>query len=297
MKIAVIGASSFTGKHFCEHARRQGAQVVEMSLRPGSLDPAALSNASRVVNFAALNMVAPSWQYPHEYMTVNCLDQIPIWDVLRDSTMLERYLHVSTPEVYGNNRNSVGETQRFNPSTPYAVSRAAAEMMLRCYRKQHGLPVVLTRSCNVYGPGQPLYRLIPKVVASIKRGVKFPLEGNGQSLRAWLYVSDVCDGIWRALMEGENGHAYHLSDDELHSVAAIVRTICNRMEVNPEDVIEPQPERPGKDMAYRLLTSKIRRLGWSKAVYLDAGIAAVIDYINANWEALKDEPLEYEIKL
>jgi dTDP-glucose 4,6-dehydratase len=153
--VLVIGASSFTGKHFCAYARQQGATVIEASLRSPfePLFDAIESAPEYVVNFAAANVVAPSWEYPEAYMRVNVEMQIPIWDALRKQP-IRKYVHVSTPEVYGNTRTRVYEDAPYNPSTPYAVSRVAAELMLKCYHKRYGFPVVFTRACNVYGPGR-----------------------------------------------------------------------------------------------------------------------------------------------
>jgi len=296
MKILVIGASSFTGKHFCEYARAQDADVIEGSLRTINFTYGMIQSVDYVVNFAALNVVPQSWERPNAYMKVNCLDQRPIWDYLRGSVALEKYVHVSTPEVYGSQPAYIGELSRLNPSTPYAVSRAAAEMMLRCYHQQYELPVVFTRSCNVYGPGQQLYRLIPKVIASIKKGIKFPLEGNGTSLRSFLHVHDVCRATWKVMLDGIPGEAYNVSSHEEHSIADIVKMICERLGKSFEECIEHKAVRPGQDMKYRLKTTKIRDLGWEDKISLETGIDSVIDYINTNWETLKDEPMEYVFK-
>ncbi len=296
MKVLVIGASSFTGKHFCEYAREHGAEVIEGNWRVISFTYSMLESVDYVVNFAALNVVAPSWQQPYSYMKVNCLDQIWIWDHLRKSENLEKYIHVSTPEVYGSQPGYISELSRLNPSTPYAVSRAAAEMMLRCYHQQYELPVVFTRACNVYGPGQQLYRLIPKVIASIKKGIKFPLEGNGTSFRSFLHVRDVCRATWKLMLDGVPGEAYNISTPLETSISDIIKMICERLGKPFEDFIEHKAARLGQDMKYRLKSTKIRDLGWTDTISIETGIDSVIDHINTNWETLKDEPMEYVFK-
>jgi dTDP-glucose 4,6-dehydratase len=292
MKILVIGASSFTGKHFCEYARQQGAEVVEGNMRYMHWFPEAKDNY--VVNFAAVNVVAPSWDKPGLYMKVNVGLVTKLAEGLRDY-MPKKYVHISTPEVYGSTTGFVHEDAPYNPSTPYAVSRAAAEMMLKCYHKEYDLPVVFTRSCNVYGPGQQLYRLIPKLIVSIRKGIKFPLEGGGASRRAFLYVDDVCAAIWRVMTDGILGEAYNITNHVSHSIEEIARLVCTIMEVDPDTVLEIAPERPGKDKEYTLDSTKLYTLGWNhyQTSWLSYGIMQTVDWIDANWDTLKDQSLDY----
>src|SRR5512146_1114150 len=157
MKLLVIGASSFTGSHFCDYARGKGADVHEASLRSMKALAQELSEPQEyIVNFAALNVVAPSWQYPSDYLFTNVYTLTTIIDWLKDKP-LDRFLQVSTPEVYGSTSGWIKESHPYNPSTPYAVTRAAAEMMLSVYAKEYGFPMTITRACNTYGPGQQLY--------------------------------------------------------------------------------------------------------------------------------------------
>src|SRR5882672_5353443 len=134
MKVIVVGASSFTGTHFCRYAREKGAEVVEANLRDMSWMTE--SQGNYVVNFAAVNVVAPSWDEPEKYMWVNVGKVTELADGLL-LYMPARYVHISTPEVYGSTDGWVKEDAPYNPSTPYAVSRAAAEMLLKCYHKQY----------------------------------------------------------------------------------------------------------------------------------------------------------------
>jgi dTDP-glucose 4,6-dehydratase len=288
VKALVIGASSFTGRHFCEYARTRGAQVEEVSLRNLKEVVAAIErNPTHIINFAALNVVAPSWQYPSDYLFTNVYALTSIVDMLK-GRKLERFVQVSTPEVYGSTLGWVREDCCLNPSTPYAVSRAAAEMMLLAYHRQCGFPVVFTRGANVYGPGQQLYRLIPKCVASIKHGIRFPLDGGGKSQRGFVHVRDTVDALWRVLNNGKPGSAYHIATREMQSIEAIVRHICLRMRTPFENAVDIAPERPGKDAAYMLDSGRIRaELGWEDTVSMDAGIDQVI-------EAVDGRPVEYE---
>jgi dTDP-glucose 4,6-dehydratase len=292
--LLVIGASSFTGKHFCEYARAKGTDIDEVSLRNLRAVAGILQRDYEwIVNFAALNVVAPSWQYPSDYLFTNTYALTSIVDMLKERKALKRFVQISTPEVYGSTAGWVKEDAPYNPSTPYAVSRAAAEMMLKAYHRQYGFPVVFTRACNVYGPGQQLYRLIPKLIASIKRGLTFPLEGGGASSRAFVHVRDACDAIWRVMMEGENGSAYHIAPREIRTIAEIANYICSKLHAKPSTVIENVPERPGKDASYMLDSGRIRLLSWEDTVSMDMGIEEVIAWMNGDWTNLEQLPLEY----
>ncbi len=292
MKVIVVGASSFTGRHFCAYAREKGAEVVEANLRYMPWFPQAKDNY--VVNFAAVNVVAPSWDRPLHYMNIN-VNRVTEMARGMIEHMPAKYVHVSTPEVYGSTDGVVNEDHPFNPSTPYAVSRAAAEMMLQCYRKEYGLPVVFTRSANAYGPGQQLYRLIPKLIVSIKKGIKFPLEGGGISQRSFVHVADICDATWRVMVLGGNaGEAYHISTIP-HTIRSIVGIVCDHMGVDPNEATMMVPDRPGKDASYRLSSVKIRReLDWEPTIDIYKGVEEVVHWVDQNWETLKEQPMEYQ---
>ena len=134
-----------------------------------------------VVNFAAQGMVAESWLNPTHWYKTNILSQVRFHDELRKLESLKKYIHVTTPEVYGSTNNAwISEDHRFDPTTPYAVSRAACDMHLKSFFKAYGFPVVFTRAANVYGPGQQLYRIIPRTLLSAKTGKKLELH-NGRS--------------------------------------------------------------------------------------------------------------------
>ena len=125
---------------------------------------------THVVNFAAQSMVGESWLHPDHWMMTNVVSAVRLHDLLRNYDGLERYVHVTTPEVYGSTDGWVTEDAPFNPSTPYAVSRAAGDMSLRTYFANYQFPVVFTRAANVYGPGQQLYRIVPRTIVAAMGG-------------------------------------------------------------------------------------------------------------------------------
>lgn len=288
----IIGDSSFTGTALAAALTAQGETVQGGSLRDGSALAALATPWDYVVNFAALNVVAPSWDHPADYCTVNLVNQIPLWEAMRANAP-RAYVHVSTPEVYGTTKFKVTEDYRHAPSTPYAVSRSAAEQMLLCYWRRYGLPVVFTRACNVYGPNQQLYRFIPKLIWSILKGVPFPLEGGGQSIRSWMNVRDCASGIALVARSGTIGEAYHISTSDTFRIHDIAQAICNAMNVPFRDAVTLAPARPGQDLSYSLDTSAIEALGWQQTIAIRPGVREVIQWMKDNWSTLKDQSTDY----
>lgn len=321
--VVVIGSNSFSGASFVAHALSQQARVIGISRSPEPISEflpyrwrdhsgfafhrfdlnrdlsqiMALIRTVKpeyVVNFAAQSMVAESWQHPGDWFMTNAVSTVKLHDALRQLDFLERYVHISTPEVYGSCTGFVAENQPYNPSTPYAVSRAAADMNLRAFHAAYGFPVVSTRAANVYGPGQQLYRIIPRTILFILMGRRLQLQGGGVSTRAFIHIGDVADATWRIMLNGCNGEIYHISTKEVISIRALVEMICERMGADFANHVDVVGERMGKDAAYLLDSSKLRNeLGWKDTIGLDRGIDECIDWVRRNLDVLRTSPLDY----
>jgi len=207
-------------------------------------------------------MVAESWQHFSDYYEVNVIGVAGLCDKLRKLKWGGRFVQISTPEVYGSQGGLIKDGAPFMPSTPYAVSRAAIDMHLKALHAAFGFRVLFTRSVNVYGPGQQVYRLIPKTVLSIMRGDKLKLHGGGVSRRSWLHVADAAEAIRGVVLYGSEGEDYHISGSPLMSIREVVERICELMDVRFDEAVEIGAERPGKDMDYDLDDSKLR-LRWA----------------------------------
>jgi len=182
----------------------------------------------------------------------------------------------------------------FNPSTPYAVSRAAADMSLKTFFSAYRFPVVFTRAANVFGPGQRLYRIIPRAILFIKLGRKLQLHGGGQSERSFIHARDVADATERIMRDGVPGEAYHISTNRVISIRNLVQLICERMKARFEDCVEVVGERLGKDAAYQLDSSKLRaQLGWKDRISLEQGIDETMVWVERWLPDLKQQPLDY----
>ncbi|UPY36826.1 GDP-mannose 4,6-dehydratase [Sediminicoccus sp. KRV36] len=327
MKFLILGSNSFSGAFFCDHLAAQGHEVLATSRsaepheaflpyrwqsRPGAvrfhrvdinhdldaLDALlAAERPTHIVNFAAQSMVGESWINPDHWMMTNVVSTVRLHERLRRYDGMERYVHVTTPEVYGSTEGWVREDAAFNPSTPYAVSRAAGDMSLKSYFATYQFPVVFTRAANVYGPGQQLYRIIPRTIYAAMTGQKLRLDGGGKSVRVFIHMADVSDATLRIATSGTLGEAYHISGYELVSIRSLVETILARLGKRFEDCVELGPERPGKDTAYTLDSFKLRtELGWQDRMSLTDGIADTIDWMRRFEPALASLPARYEHK-
>lgn len=320
----VIGSNSFSGASFCASALKGGARVIATSRSPEPsdvflpyrwqgepqdfafhqldlnhdleriVDLIAQERPQYVVNFAAQSMVAESWANPDHWFQTNVVATVRLHEKLRRFDFLKRYVHISTPEVYGSCSGFVGEDTAFKPSTPYAVSRAAADMSLRTFHTAYGFPVVWTRAANVYGPGQQLYRIIPRTVLFIRLAKKLQLHGGGVSSRSFIHIDDVSDATLRIARDGTNGRAYHISTTRAITIRALVEMACERMGVQFDDHVEVVGERLGKDAAYLLDSTLLRNsLGWEDRVALEDGLDQVIRWVDENLDVLSLQEMNY----
>lgn len=322
-KLLVIGSNSFSGASFVDFALSQNTEVIGIS-RSDEPIPALLPYKWRdhnkfafrqldlnrqlpeimhlihevkpeyIVNFAAQSMVAQSWDKPKDWFMTNTVSTIELHNALRQCEFLKRYVHVSTPEVYGSCSGFVKEDFHFNPSTPYAISRAATDMSLRAFHSAYQFPVVTTRAANVYGPGQQLYRIISRTILFILLGRKIQLHGGGVSTRSFIHMKDVSVATWTVMLSGQNGDTYHISTNEVISIRELVERICQKLGCAVEDHIEVVGERLGKDSAYHLDSSKLRtELGWQDTISLDQGLDECIDWVREHFDALKAHNYDY----
>jgi dTDP-glucose 4,6-dehydratase len=250
-----------------------------------------------IVNFAAQSEVAPSWEYPGQWFQTNCVALAQLVNHLRKRGYLRRYLHVSSPEVYGPCIGRVNEGAPLNPSTPYAASKAAADLLLLTYYRQFGFPLVTVRATNVYGARQQLFKIIPRSVIYLKLGRKIELHGGGVAVKSYIHIRDVSRGELAVLEHGGLGQIYHLSPDRGVAVGEVVRMICERKGQRFEDATIVAEERPGQDAAYIIDSNRARtELGWLPQISLEEGLVEVIAWIEKNWDEIKHQPLAYEHK-
>ena len=326
-KFAVIGSNSFSGASFVKTLLQSGFEVVgfsrsdepvsamlpykwvntgqfeffKMDLNLNCEEIAQIIKSRKieyVVNFAAQSMVAESWDNPTHWFSTNVVSTVRLHDILRRHKQLVKYVHITTPEVYGSCDGFVDETYPFNPSTPYAVSRAAADMSLATFARAYDFPYVSTRAANVYGPGQQLYRIIPRTIMCIKKGEKLSLHGGGVSQRSFIHIDDVSRATLDLALSDVVAETYHISTNETQSIKNLVELICSKMNVEFDDFVEISEERLGKDASYQLNSDKLRsKLNWKETISLEQGISGCIQWVADNFEELKLAPQQYEHKV
>jgi dTDP-glucose 4,6-dehydratase len=199
--------------------------------------------------------------------------------------------------VYGSTKGVLQESWEFAPSTPYAISRAAGDWHLKAFFETRNFPVIFTRTSNVYGEHQRLYRIIPKTIFSILTGRKLPLHGGGLSRRSFIHIADVSHALIKIIESGRIGDSYHISTKDFVQISEVVQEICIALGAEFSQVVEITHDRIGKDFAYTLDSSKIRReLEWQDNVTLKDGLMKTIKWIVENREFFSENDLMYRIE-
>ena len=327
-RFLIIGSNSFSGASFSKHLLKDGHEVIGVSrssepdevflpykelkneIHNFNFHPIDLNHdlpllvkllddyqPQYVVNFAAQGMVAESWLNPKHWYQTNMLAQVEMHDHLRKLKCIQKYIHVSTPEVYGSTSGWIKENLNFAPSTPYAVSRAACDLHLMSFYNAYDFPVIFTRSANVYGPGQQLYRIIPQTMMCARMGQILQLHGGGSSIRSFIHIDDVAVATMKIAFNGDAGSSYHLSTEQTISIRDLVKKICDLTNTSFKDLVEETEDRLGKDQSYLLDSSKARNdLEWQDSITLEEGLIETLAWVDTNINTLKNFPLKYKHK-
>ncbi len=241
-----------------------------------------------IVNFAAESHVDRSIEDPLLFIKTNVMGTQVLLDAARKHGV-ERYLQVSTDEVYG----SLGPTGYFTeetpiaPNSPYSASKAGADMLVRAYYETYGLPVLITRCSNNYGPYQFPEKLIPFFIKKLLNGQKVPVYGDGLNVRDWLYVEDHCAAIDMVLQKGMVGEVYNIGGNNEKTNMEITKLILQGLK-KPETMIQYVKDRLGHDRRYAIDSGKIQsKLGWQPATSFEDGIEMTIKWYldNRDWWA------------
>ena len=177
-------------------------------------------------------MVNESWKSPLDWYITNFISTIKIVNFLLKKKYLKKFINFTTPEVYGNNKKKLSEEEKFNPSTPYALSRASADTHMKLMNKYKRFPIIFTRAANVYGPHQQLYRIVPKTIILLIRKKKVPIDGSGLTFRSFIHINDVNEALYKILQHGKTGETYHISTSNYISIIDLVKKIRSKFD-NP----------------------------------------------------------------
>ncbi len=320
--IVVIGSNCFTGSHIVDALLTAGHSVIGVSRSPEYLPvflPYAKNDLSRftftqiditqqlptllklmdrlkperVINVAALSEVALSNDRPVEYFETNTLAVVKLVHHLRQAGYLKHYIHISSAEIFGPCDEPLDENSPFFPSTPYAASKAAADLFINTMIARFNFPATLIRSTNVYGAHQQLFKIIPRTAIYIRTGQTLELHGGGTSMKSFIHIRDVVDGLMLAMDRHAMG-TFHLSDPSDRTVRQVVELVCQQMGVPFEKHVRIVGERPGQDSRYWLDCRKAKtQLNWRPRVAFEEGVRETLAWIDRHWDTLKDQPLDY----
>ena len=250
---------------------------------------AALDGHDAVVHFAAESHVDRSIVSPDEFVHTNCDGTNVMCDVAR-RVGVERFLHISTDEVYGSiDEGSFRETDPLGPRSPYSASKAGSDLIALSYHTTYGLPVLITRSSNNFGPYQFPEKVIPLFVTNLIEGRKVPLYGDGLNVRDWCYVADNCAGVDLVLRNGSIGEIYNVAGDSEITNRELTDALLALLG-HGEEMIEYVEDRLGHDRRYSVDTGKVEALGWAPRHELHEALARTVTWYRDNpwwWQPLK----------
>ena len=247
-----------------------------------------VKEADLVVNFAAESHVDNSIKHPEIFVETNVQGTLNLLQASKELGV-ERYLQVSTDEVYGTlgKTGYFYETTPLAPNSPYSASKASADMLVRAYRETYGLPTLNTRCSNNYGPYQYPEKLIPFFISQLLKGEKVPVYGDGLNVRDWLYVYDHCEAIDVVLHKGKVGEVYNIGGHNEKTNMEITRLILDAMRKD-ESSIKYVEDRLGHDRRYAISNDKITsELGWRPSLTFEEGIKITIDWYLNNQDWMK----------
>tara|TARA_Y100000996_G_scaffold25918_2_gene18590 strand:- start:175 stop:1155 length:981 start_codon:yes stop_codon:yes gene_type:complete len=250
-----------------------------------------IGNSDAVINFAAETFVDRSILDANQFLVSNIRGTYTILEILRKQK--KRLVQISTDEVYGSLENdSATEEYRFDPSNPYAATKASAELLVNSYVKTYDLDCVITRCTNNYGPRQFYEKLIPKTIFLANHDKKIPIYGTGKNIRDWIFVDDHCEAVYNVLLNGKSGESYNISSNNELDNITIVKTILEIMDKS-DDLIEFVDDRPGHDLRYSLDSSKIRKsLKWAEKITFQEGLEKTIEwYLKSDDQSITKESL------
>jgi len=282
-EIIVLDKLTYSGSRAnLEEIGNSNFQFILGDICDESLVDRATKNIDAIVNFAAESHVDRSIDSSKNFFVTNLLGTHTLLDAAKRNEVAT-FIQISTDEVYGSiNSGSWDEEQPLMPNSPYAASKASADLLARSFHQTYGMDIRITRCSNNYGPNQFPEKVIPLFITNLLINKKVPLYGDGSNIRDWLHVSDHCRGINLVLQKGKPGEIYNIGGGREISNLELTRFILNAMNVE-ENAIERIKDRPGHDFRYSLNFEKIAKdLGYKPEISFEQGINETIEWYTAN---------------
>ncbi len=320
MRWMILGGGGCFGLHLAKHLLPQGQSVVSVGRSPKPSPPWLFGTDKAgliwtyeqchivedfdrltklfdsykpdvVVNFAAL-AYSTSWKGSVYYYDTNTGCVAAMTEYLSGKPYLKKFVQIGSSEVYGSTRHPASEDAALRPSSPYAVSKLAADLHVLALPR---LPGVVVRPCNCYGEGQLLYRIIPRATWCALTGNRFPLQGGGQARKTWMHAEDLSRAIVTVVDKGRTHEVYNAGQVSPYTNLELMEHIEQAVGIPWTQFVEMAPPRPNEDDCYRLSSSKLYALGWSPKISLTEGINRVAGWMTKNLSAL-GEPKEFVLR-
>ena len=252
-------------------------EFVKGDIRDRQLVSDLVADVDAIVNFAAESHVDRSIDGAKPFVSTNVQGTQTLLDAATDAD-IDRFLQISTDEVYGQILDGkFAEDDQLNPRNPYAATKAGADLLAQSFQTTHDLPVVITRTCNNFGPRQHPEKLIPKFIQNAADGKSLPIYGDGSNVREWIYIEDNCRALDVVLREGTVGEVYNIGSHTEKTNLEVTEAILNAVGAS-EELIEFVEDRAGHDQRYALETEKIDALGWEPQYTFEEGLDRTVDY-------------------
>jgi dTDP-glucose 4,6-dehydratase len=297
-QVVVLDKLTYAGRpeNLADHEDNPNYKFIHGAIEDREIVAEAVEGVDAIINFAAESHVDRSIEEPDAFITTDVFGTQVLLEAARENK-IGRYLQISTDEVYGSiDEGTFTEESPIDPSSPYSASKAGGDMLVQAYHRTYGLPALITRASNNYGPYHYPEKLIPLCVLNAFAGIKLPVYGDGMQVRNWLYVEDHCTGIYTALTKGVEGEIYNIGGpDECPNIEVVKRIV--ELTGNDESLIEYVKDRPGHDVRYSLSSEKIRKLGWEPQMHFAEGLEQTVQWYRDNewwWEPIRSgDYLEY----
>lgn len=270
-------------------------EFIHADIRDKEAAEVAISGVDAIVNFAAESFVDRSILEPDSFITTDVLGTHVLLEAAKRAK-IERFVHISTDEVYGDVPvGSSPETAPVLPNSPYSASKAGGELLVRSYFVTYGLPAMITRGSNTYGPYQHPEKLIPLFITNAIDDKQLPMYGDGSQVRDWLHVMDHCSGVDLVLHKGVPGEAYNVGGGNERTNKQVTELIL-KYTGKGDDLIKHVADRPGHDKRYCIDTTKLKSLGWQTGPEFEDGLKETAEWYlsNESWWRKAKEAKEFQ---
>jgi len=262
----------------------------------GDVKKAIGQGVDKIFNYSAETHVDRSILKPEAFIKTDVFGTFTLLEAARQYNVAQ-YIQISTDEVYGSIKEGLfNENSPFEPNSPYSASKASADLLCRAYFKTFNLPIIITHSCNFYGPNQYPEKLIPLFITNLLENKKVPVYGKGNQTREWIFTEDYCRAIDLIIQKGEPGETYNIGTGYRRKNIEVTQFILSELGFGQE-MIEYVEDRPGHDLRYALNSKKLLKLGWAPFLSFEEGLCRTIKWYQENrewWQKLKSgEYLKY----